>query len=191
MADKVTFEITNLAQFDSLMKKLGKSINGSVGKDVVEAGLRVVEGNAVVNIGKTFSGKSKGDLAGNRSVEVIDSGGTVTGKLIFHSNHAMLQEFGGVVKPINAKFLAIPATDMARKIGSPRNYSAKLHFLGSASGGVLMDASGTVIYALKKAVTVPPRPYLSPAIDEHKDEIQAAMGAVINRAFEEANSGND
>lgn len=191
MADNVTFEIKNLDQFKAVMEKLRKAVDPSKLADAVEAGIRVVEGNAVVNIEKKLSKKTTGGLAANRSVEVKNESGKVVGTLTFHSNHARLHELGGVIKPVSAKFLAIPLTDGARKAQSPRNYPDKLHFAGGGGGGVLLDSNGAAIYALKTAVTMPARPFLRPAIDEHQDEIEQAMGAALKKAIEEAAGGND
>jgi len=191
MADEMTFTIKNLDKLTALMKKLSESVGGRAKKDAVEAGIRVIEGNAVVNIEKKFSKASTGGLAANRSVEVKNDGGKAVGTLTFHSNHAMIQEMGGVIKPVSAQFLAIPQNDSARKVGSPRNYPDELHFVGSGSGGVLMDSGNVVIYVLTKAVTIPPRPFLRPAMDEHQADIEKAMGAVLEKAIKENASGND
>jgi HK97 gp10 family phage protein len=191
MAEPMTFTIKNMDELTALMKKLGESVKGGAKKDAVEAGLRVIEGNAVVNIEKKFSSASTGGLAANRSIEVKDEGGKAVGTLAFHSNHAMIQEMGGVIKPVSAQFLAIPKNASARKVGSPRNYPEALHFVGGGNGGVLMDSSNSVIYVLTKAVTIPPRPFLRPAMDEHQAEIENAIGAVLKKAIEENANGND
>lgn len=190
MTKTVEFKIENMAEFKQVLEKLGGAAAGKNLRDAVEAGMRVIEGNAIANIEKNFSSRSQGNLAGNRSLETVIEGAQAVAKLIFHSVHARIQEFGGVIKPVSAKYLAIPHTDSARKAGSPRNYPEKLRFAGSDSGGVLTDASGEVVYVLKKAVTLPARPYLRPAMDEHVSEIEQAMAASLRQSFEEATRGN-
>jgi hypothetical protein len=159
-------------------------------KDAIEAGIRVIEGNAVANINEIFSGRSTGNMAANRSVEVKDEDGKITGTLTFHSNHARLHEFGGVIKSVKGKFLAIPKVDAARKVESPRNYPEELHFIGSDSGGALMNSDNQVIYVLVPSATMPARPFLRPAMDEHASEIEAAMAAAIVQGLERAANGN-
>lgn len=91
--------------------------------------------------------------------------------------YAALHEFGGVVRPRTAKYLAVPVGDNK---GSPRKYPY-LKLRKTAGGNLIMvDASGQVQYVLKKSVTVPAQPYLRPAFDEHKQEAVDDMG----RAFQ-------
>lgn len=190
MADSMTFQIKNMEEFKKKISGLKTAARGSTLKDAVEAGIRVIEGNAVVNINEQFSGRSTGNMAANRSVEVKDEDGKVTGTLTFHSNHARLHEYGGVVKPVKGKFLAIPKTESARKVESPRNYPEDLHFVGSDAGGVLMNSANEVIYLLVTSATMPARPFLRPAMDEHASEIEEAMAEAIKQGIEEAANGN-
>ena len=80
--------------------------------------------------------------------------------------YAAIQEFGGIIKPKDAKHLAIPIGDLK---GSPRQYP-DLHIAKTRSGTwLLMDGQGKVQYVLKDSVTIPARPYLRPALQEkHK-----------------------
>lgn len=80
--------------------------------------------------------------------------------------YAAIHEFGGTITPKSATYLAVPMSDTARATGSPRGMPG-LRFVPTASGGVLMDRAGTAHYALVKSVTIPARPYLRPALDEH------------------------
>lgn len=176
---KTGIYLINLKEHLEQLEKLKKAAVGQAAREAVEAGMRVIEGWAVANIEKTFSGKQSGTMASNHTVEVMDDKGAAVAVLTFHSNHARVQELGGTIRPVNGQFLAIPLTDIARKTESPRNYPDALHFVGSPAGGVLMNDKGEVIYALKTSVTMPPRAYLRPAMDEHHAEINQAVAAAI------------
>lgn len=100
--------------------------------------------------------------------------------------YAAIHEFGGVVRPKTAKYLAVPVGNYK---GSPRKHPGLK--LRKTAGGtlVMVDGSGRVQYVLKKSVEVPAQPYLRPAFDEHKDEALDDMGrafkALVMKAAEE------
>lgn len=100
--------------------------------------------------------------------------------------YAAIHEFGGVVRPKTAKYLAVP---VGHYKGSPRKHP-RLKLRKTAGGTLVMvDGSGRVQYVLKKSVEVPAQPYLRPAFDEHKDEALDDMGrafkALVMKAAEE------
>jgi len=93
--------------------------------------------------------------------------------------YAAIQEFGGVIKPKNAKFLAIPVSSAAKQHVSPGNYPDKLNFVPRPSGGMLVDRAGEIHFILQTSVTIPAHPYLRPALDENESETVNAMAAVL------------
>jgi phage gpG-like protein len=87
--------------------------------------------------------------------------------------YAAIHEFGGVIHPRTAKYLAIPVGDYT---GSPSKYPG-LKLRKTKNGNlVLVSASGQVQYVLKSSVEIPARPYLRPALDEHQEEALQEMG---------------
>jgi phage gpG-like protein len=98
-----------------------------------------------------------------------------------NTNYAAIHEYGGIITPKRAKNLAIPLTGTAKNARSPRNFAGELHVQGKA----LVDASGMAQYALVKSVTIPARPYVRPALDEHGDE---AISRIADRLREFAGS---
>lgn len=73
--------------------------------------------------------------------------------------YARIQHEGGIIKPKNAKYLAIPITAKAR-LSYARNYDGETFI---ANGMIFeKDEGGKIhpIYALKKQVIIPPRPYM-------------------------------
>lgn len=85
--------------------------------------------------------------------------------------YARLQQYGGIIKPTNAKALAIPLTAEAEK-RSPRSWGKKLFFMEASKGksetiGILAinkgrgkNARPVPQYALRRSVRVVGRPYL-------------------------------
>lgn len=91
-------------------------------------------------------------------------------------DYGAIHEFGGTIKPKNAKYLAIPVGSYT---GSPLKYS-DLKVKKTGRGNlVLLDAGGRVQYVLKASVEIPARPYLRPALDEKGAEAEQEMGAAF------------
>ena len=131
-----------------------KQITGEGLKKSALAGGFVIEGNAKINVEKTFSSKSTGGAGLGGSIQTVvskaddryaevDVGPTVI--------YGRIQELGGVVLPVHAKLLS------------------------------WVD-NGKRIFA--KRVQIPARPYLRPAIDEHEKEIAQAVGFQLKKQIE-------
>ncbi len=96
--------------------------------------------------------------------------------------YAAIHEFGGVILPKNARFLAIPVGTL---VGSPRLHD--LHVARTRGGTyLLMDQAGNVQYLLRRSVTIPARPYMRPALDTKKGEALSEMAATLKQALERA-----
>ena len=181
-------QILNMDKLDLKLKKLSSSARAKL-PDAAEAGGRVIEGYAKINANEKFSSHATNALANSITVEVQRNGAGVTALVGPTVEYGRIQELGGTVHPTRAKFLAIPATEMARKIGSPRSYPGKLRFVGDDNSGALVSESGETVYVLRKQVTLPAKPYLRPALDEHKPEIVDAVKAVIGNGILEVVHG--
>ena len=137
-----------------------------------------------------------------REQELIDTGNLInsvqtgepkisglSGEITVGTNaeYARIHEFGGTIVPRTAKALAIPLTKAARGV-APREFAGKLHiqWRTGAESGALVDESGTAQYALVRQATIPARPYMRPAVDEHKREIGDVFGANVRRVIEGA-----
>lgn len=94
----------------------------------------------------------------------------VTGKqLILMASHpaAGVHQFGATIRPKNGRFLAIPLTPEAKRVGSPRqNHFPRPLFVYAAQEGRKLflaesvEGELTIQYRLVGSVTIPPRPYL-------------------------------
>ena len=71
--------------------------------------------------------------------------------------YARIHQEGGTIVPKKAKYLAIPLTKAARVL-SPRDFENTFIL----NGVIFMNQDGkpVALYALKKSVTIPKRPYL-------------------------------
>ena len=102
--------------------------------------------------------------------------------------YARIRELGGTITPKNAKFLAVPVSDAARRAGSPRQMT-NLAYVQSVKGQpMLVDATtGDVHYLLRKRVLVPATPYLRPA----GDATYPQLAANIRKAWERMKPGTN
>ncbi len=85
---------------------------------------------------------------------------------------------GGPITPKNAKYLSIPLTAKARRYSSPRDMPDDLQFIplrGRNPILVTMDENfeiKEVHWVLVRDVTIPPRPYLRPALDNNVSKVR-------------------
>lgn len=98
-----------------------------------------------------------------------------------------IHEFGGVIHPKRSKYLAVPIGERGRQLsrrvaGNIRslNLSWRPPRKGSGGGGVLVDASGTAVFALVRSVTLPPRPWARPSIRAAAGRMQAAFRSGVS-----------
>jgi len=92
--------------------------------------------------------------------------------------YAPIHEFGGTIRPKGHPYLAIP---IGTYKGWPRTHN-DLHSIQSEGGNPLLaDPSGKPQYVLRREVTIPPRPYLKPAIDNKGAE---AAAQITNALYE-------
>jgi len=91
-----------------------------------------------------------------------------------------IHEEGGVIRPKNAKNLAIPIGN--RTLG-PRNYP-DLKFAMYGQKKFLVDKQGKPQFVLKREVTIPKRPWLYPSIKHYFDSGRAGQLAERTLAAE-------
>ena len=166
MSENVTIDMSKFSAGMARLKAVGKSAKIY---DALEAGAVVIQAHAQNNAREKLNKHPTGNLIGNFGIK--RRGKTVLVG-VWGVVYAAIHEFGGVIKPIHSKKLAIP---MPGVTGSPRQYD--LHLQGF--GGMVMtlaDKFGHVMFVLKDSVHIPARPYLRPAVDENKAAIEKAIG---------------
>lgn len=97
--------------------------------------------------------------------------------------YARIHEFGGTITARQGKYLAIPVGSYK---GSPRQYGDLRPVKTKGGALILMDATGTAQYVLKRSVEIPTRPYMRPAFDEKKDAAVREVGEVLKNQILEA-----
>ena len=132
-----------------------KQITGVGLKKAALAGGFVIEGNAKINVNKTFSSKATGGAGLGGSIQTVVSKATPTkaevdvGPTVIYGR---IHELGGIILPVHAKMLS------------------------------WVD-NGKRIFA--KRVQIPARPYLRPAVDEHEKEIGKAVSFQLRKQIED------
>jgi hypothetical protein len=106
--------------------------------------------------------------------------------------YAAAQEYGADIRPVKAKALAIPTSEVKTPAGvsrfdSPRDYPEKLHFRpfrrGNVIGG-LFDSSGKLLWILASQVRIEGKHWLSSGVEERLPEVSRALREFIARLFE-------
>lgn len=106
MARKHPIYVANLSEFKGSLGKMSKAAKGDALLDAVEAGARVIETYAKINVEKTFSNDSTGGLAGSIMVETSGGGTRVEARIGPTKIYGRVQELGGTILPVTAKMLS-------------------------------------------------------------------------------------
>jgi hypothetical protein len=148
--------VTSSFKIESKVKQVVAGLRKETLKNAAWAGGEVIRGNAQANIARVFK-TSGGDSGLSGSIDVRVSESSIDGCVV--------------------------------DVGP-----TKLHGRIKEMGGIIkpvfakmlswINESGERVFA--KSVTVPPNPYLRPAMDEHHDEINAAVGEQIRLGIERA-----
>lgn len=183
-------------QFGTTIRTLADRLPVEIGRVMSRAALRS-EGAAKRNATTTLSARS-GRL--RSSIMAVVTTGSTDFTLTLSAGarqganvrYAKIHEVGGVVRPIKAKYLAIPVGPARTAAGvsryaSPRDAPVELRFVQSLKGQPLLveqrGKKGRVIvwYVLRRSVTIPARPYLQPALIEGTNPVPAELDTVTRR----------
>ena len=182
----------SLREFAETLRHASAELRGALLQELVntalraesEAKLRVTAGGATrLNV---RTGRLRASIAGDVKVEGdailvrVSAGGnsphprqlSPTGtNTPGEVRYAAIHEYGGTIRPSRRQFLTIPVHDSLRTgAGVARFASARdvpgLQYAETSGGQRLLihEDSGEVFYLLRRSVTLPPRPYLNPAI---------------------------
>ena len=138
--------------------KVRGAVSGEQLKRAVLAGGHVIEAQAKINVEKTFSHKSTGGAGLGGSIQTVVSTSTET-KAEVDVGPTVIY---GRIHEFGGIILPVKAKMLSW----------------------MDDDTGERIFA--KMVQIPARPYLRPALDEHKDEIVDAMMHQVKKAIEQA-----
>ncbi len=174
---KVTATLKNEKEIEAKFRQLRDGVRGKALEDAARAGALDLQAGM-----KERAPKKTTNLARSIHIETVKRTDTAVEVAAGTDlEYAAIQEYGGVIKPKNATWLAIPITEAARAVVSPRNFTGTLHFRGKKGSGsaALIDDAGQVQYALKKSVTIPAQPYARPTLDEDGPKAQASVARAL------------
>lgn len=87
------------------------------------------------------------------------------------------------IRPRRAQYLAIPLTDEARRVGSPRQFPGALFAARSKRGNLLLfqrvGQGIEPVYLLRSEVSVPARPALRPTVERFAPLLRDDLGAAV------------
>ena len=116
-----------------------------------------------------------GFLRGQGSYRVVEDGV----RIAFNAEYAAIQEFGGEIKPVHKKNLAIPIDDSA-KHKSPGEFNNLFIIVAKEHLYLAMDQPNgepRFMFLLVKRVYMPAHPYLRPAVHENFNNILRILAA--------------
>jgi HK97 gp10 family phage protein len=182
MADGIKVTVTGMPELMAALEAVGAAARGEMLGRAVMAGALPVQNAAKLRAPvrtRTLSRSIHAELAVAREAYAEAVVGTDV-------EYAAIQEFGGVITPVNGQYLAIPLTKAAEAAVSPRSFGGELRPVFRGLDGVLVDEAGEAQFALRRSVTIPAHPYLRPALDENEDAARGAMGAALRQQIEAA-----
>lgn len=118
--------------------------------------------------------------------------GLITGEVKSSGvKYAATHEFGATIVPKNKQFLAIPIGDNRRSDGMPKVTTKDLMAMGKGKsfirkGIIFMKEDGggiKAMFALRKSVVIPARPFFSTALAAKKDTILREFGLFLSMSF--------
>jgi len=98
--------------------------------------------------------------------------------------YAAIHEYGGIIRPVRRKWLAIPLPIARTAAGvsryqTPRDVPGLRFMLSKRGNALLVDKKGVPWYVLKKSVSIPKRPYLLPALLKAGADLQKQLSKDI------------
>lgn len=178
--------------------------DGAIHKGILKASATVLN-TLVVNVSGQILHRRTGNLARSMGMRVErDTEGTWEGVIgsgaslrTARMSYANIHETGGIIRPINAKYLAIPVGEARTPAGvarfKPRDIEGagyEKSFIRRTRAGNLMifGKSGlnlVPLFVLKKEVRIPARRYMSITVEQSKDQVVNDIVDKIREAKEQ------
>jgi hypothetical protein len=172
------------------LKNAGKELVATIRKRLYAAALMAeAEGkrNATTTI-HARTGRLRASIAGRLErgpADALDlklrAGGGNNGPDV---PYAAIHEYGGIIRPVRRKWLAIPLPIARTAAGvsryqTPRDVPGLRFMLSRRGNALLVDKKGVPWYILKKSVSIPRRPYLLPALLKAGADLQKQLSKDI------------
>ena len=137
------------------------------------------------------TGMLKKSIQRSGAKKVTVMGDNIVGTVGTNMEYSVIHEYGGTIRPKHSKYLAIPldaaltAKGVAR--GRPRDFKDTF-FAVSKKGNLIMfgKSMGKVVplFAMKKEVKIPKRPYMKPSLQEKAGDIIKFFSEDIQKHIE-------
>lgn len=170
---------------DKLLEKLDQlapEVKRTVGHEILTATL-LVEQSAKQNIARNFHGKGTLAASVKHRLEKL-SGLSLAGVVYSNLVYAAIHEFGGTIKPKDAKWLTIPFEGVQ---GRARDYQDTFFASTSAGNLVMFQKRGkdmaVPLFLLVKQAEIPARPWLNPALESNREAVVGIIGNAVKEAL--------
>ena len=122
-----------------------------------------------------------GSLRRSIGWEVKGYRGKIQGRVGTNLVYARIHEYGGEIKPRQARFLTIPLKAVKTRAGVTRAKARDYHNTFVRKGIIFQNRDGKIVplFRLSKGVKIPKRPYMAPSLNEKKNDIIRRFGSAI------------
>ncbi len=190
-------EITGQKRVSQALTVTEKTIVESLRRSMMLLGFRLRE-QARASYRESGLHVRTGHLKGSISVGSVESDSETISVSVFAGQdlpYARAQEYGATIRPKRSSFLAIPIGEALTPAGvarfGPREITANGYSGSFVAHGVIFGTNGRghaePLFALKRSVTIPARPFMRPALLKFRpiamDAMRSAMQQVIDKEF--------
>jgi phage gpG-like protein len=178
------FEIQNRAEFLNALSKLKSDLPSALKRGLEKAVARIAA-DARGNVDSSLSRNSTGNLRSAVESGVMEEGGQLVGFVRVDEKkapYASAHEFGAVIRPRRARYLAVPLPGTPRKPARAfpntfvRMVNEKLFLFQKEGSGL------RALFVLMKEVRIPARPFLQPALEKNRSAIRTMVEEEVQRA---------
>lgn len=142
------------------LQRRGKAMNGDLNKALGRAA-EVVRKQAVLSVTDVLNQHPTGRL--RSSIAVKQDRTRLEARVGTKVVYGPIHEYGGIIKPVKAKALAIPIGDYKDGPRKHKNLALASILKGQMLGLLVDKNTGKPQYVLRKSVRIPKRPWLRPA----------------------------
>jgi len=147
----------DMTSFRDGLRRLDRAVSGQIVHDAVDAGARLIQAHAKINANNVFSSKATNNLANSITVEIEKTLHGASANIGPTLVYGRIHELGGIIKPVHAKMLSW-----------------------------VVEKGETIERIFAKVVHMPARPYLRPAVEDNKSEIEDVIAATLRKGIEKA-----
>ena len=167
----IVFRIRGEEKVREAIRRMGEQFPSDIARGMSMATLHV-QASVVRLLSNRALKRRTGNLAASINSRVEQRGRDIVGKVGTNKVYAAAQEYGATIKPMRAKFLAIPKPEGLTGTGVAR-YTPRQR---------------PDMFFYVKSVTIPERPYLRRALSEQMDVVNRHIEAGVKRGVDRFNA---